>query len=84
MGTIRFSREPREVEDNNEKNFALVCPAVLEEPLQQRTVGRLCAFAFFSEPLENLVPLLAAVLFAPRSYVGRLRFSVCSFVLTRT
>jgi len=48
------AREPREVEHNNEVDSALVRPAVCEEPLQLRTVGRLGAFAFFSEPLENL------------------------------
>ena len=37
----------------NEVNLALVRPAVLEELLQLRTVGRLYAFAFFPEPLEN-------------------------------
>ena len=66
-----FAREPCEVEDNNEVNLALVRPAVLEEPLQLRTVGRLCAFAFFPEPLENLVPLPAAVLLARTKLRGQ-------------
>jgi hypothetical protein len=40
---VFFAREPREVEDNDEMNLALVRPAVLEKPLQLRTVGGLCA-----------------------------------------
>src|SRR5687767_355050 len=59
-----FAREPREVEDNDEMNLALVRPAELEKPLQLRTVGGLCALPFFPEPLENFVTLPAAVLLA--------------------
>ena len=82
---VLFARESCEVEDNNEVNLTLVRPAVLKESLQLRTVGRLCAFAFFPEPLENFVPLsLRQYSSHARSCVGRLRFSVCSFVLTRT
>ena len=45
-------------------NLALVRPAVLEEPLQLRAVGGLCALPFFPEPLENFVALSTAVLLA--------------------
>ncbi len=61
---VLFAREPGEVEDNNEVNLALVRPAVLEEPLQLRAVGGLCALPFFPEPLENLVTLSATILLA--------------------
>ena len=81
---VLFAREPRQVEDDDEMNFALVRPAVLEKPLQLRTVGGLCALPFFPEPLENFVTLPAAVLFARAKLCRQAEVFVCSFVLTRT
>ena len=37
---VPFAREPREVEDSNEVDFALVRPAVLEEPLELENTFR--------------------------------------------
>jgi len=62
---------------------AFVRPAEGEQALQFGAVCRLRAFALFLEPLEYLEPFAAAVLLAGPQLVGRLRFSVCSFVLTR-
>jgi NAD(P)-dependent dehydrogenase (short-subunit alcohol dehydrogenase family) len=53
---VFFAREPREVEDNDEMNLALVRPAVLEKPLQLRTVGGFCAL-----PLVNLFGLIETI-----------------------
>ena len=81
---VFFAREPREVEDNDEMDLALVRSAVLEKPLQLRTVGGLCALAFFPEPLENFVALSATVFFARAKLCRQAEVLVCSFVLTRT
>jgi hypothetical protein len=70
---VLLSCEPREVVDDDEVDLALVCAAVLQEILQLAAVGRLGALALLMEALKDA-----------RSCVGRLRFSVCSFVLTRT
>jgi hypothetical protein len=81
---VLLACETREVVYDEEVDLALVRPAVLQQRLELCPVGRLRALAFFVEPLEDLVAVPAAVLLAARSSVGRLRFSVCSFVLTRT
>lgn len=89
---VLFAREPCEVEDNYEVNPSLVRPAVREKPLQLRAVGGLCAFAFFPEPLENLVALSAAVLFARTKLRGQAQilslpwkiWTVCSSIATST
>ena len=68
---VFFAREPREVEDDNKVNPALVCPAVLEEPLQLRSVGSLRALAFFPELLENFVALSTTVFLARAKLRGQ-------------
>jgi hypothetical protein len=56
--------------------------AVLQQCLELTAVRGLGALAFFVEAFEDLVALTAAVLFARTELVGRLRFSVCSLVLS--
>ena len=68
---VLLAREPREVEDDDEVNLALVRPAVLQQSLQLTAVGGLCALAFFLEPFEDLVALPAAVLFARTKLRGQ-------------
>jgi len=69
---VLFAREPREVEDNNEVNLALVRPAVLEEPLQ---LGRSAVFALSPSSLNGSgtsSPSLRHYSLHARSCVGRL------------
>jgi hypothetical protein len=81
---VLLPREAREVVHDNEVDFALARPAVLQQRLELRPVRRLRTLALFVEAFEDFVAVPAAVLSQARSWVGRLRFSVCSFVLTRT
>jgi hypothetical protein len=67
----------------NEIHAALIQPAVRQQVLKLAAIRGLGALAFLVEAFEDLVALAAAVLFG-RNCGGRLRFSVCSFVLTRT
>jgi hypothetical protein len=77
-------REAREVVDDYEVNVALVRPAVLQQRLELAAVRGLGALAFFVEAFADLVALPATVVFAGAELRGQTRFSVCSFVLTRT
>jgi hypothetical protein len=65
-------------------NAALVQTAVSEQLLKLAAIRGLRALAFLAEPFEDLVSLAAQYSSQARSWVGRLRVSVCSFVLTRT
>ena len=82
---VLVAREAGQIEDHDEVHAALVQTAVREQPLKLAAVRRLRPLAFLVEAFDDLVALPAAVFFSQaRSWVGRLRFSVCSFVLTRT
>ena len=81
---VLLARETGEVVHDDEMDLALARPAVFQQRLELRAIRRLGALAFFVEPFEDLVAVPAAVSSQARSWVGRLRFSVCSFVLTRT
>jgi len=62
---------------------ALVRAAERELLLQFGAIRGLRALALFLEACEDVEPFAMAVVFAGAELVGRLRFSVCSFVLTR-
>ena len=81
---VLVSREARQVEHDHEVHAAFVQPAVREQVLKLAAIRGLGALAFLVEPFENFVALAAAVLLAGAKLRRRLRFSVCSFVLTRT
>jgi hypothetical protein len=57
-------RETRQIEHNHEMDTALVQPAVSEQVLKLAAICRFGALAFLMEPLEDFVPLAAAVLLA--------------------
>jgi hypothetical protein len=78
-----LAREAREVVHNDEVDLALMRPAVLQRRLELAAVRGLGAPALFVEAFEDVVAL-RQYSSQTRSWVGRLRFSVCSFVLTRT
>ena len=89
MGTERevvvlLARKSREVVYDDEVDFALMRAAVLQQCLELTAVRGLGALAFFVETFEDVVALATAVLLAGTELGRRLRFSVCSFVLTRT
>jgi hypothetical protein len=63
---------------------ALVQAAVREQVLKLAAIRGLGALAFLVEPFENFVALRRQYSSQARSCVGRPRFPVCSFVLTRT
>jgi hypothetical protein len=81
--SVLVPREPRQVEDDQEVDLALVPPAEGREPLQLGAVCRLRAFTLFLEAREDTSPSRRQYSSQARSCVGRLRFSVCSLVLTR-
>ena len=66
-----------------EVNRLLVDERVIEaiefllDRFPSRPVGRLCALAFFPEPLENLVPLPAAVLLARTKLRSQVQIPGC-------
>ena len=61
---VLLSREPRQVEDDDEVDLPFVGSAVLQQPLQLRSVGGLGTLAFLPESLENFISLTTTVLFA--------------------
>ena len=81
---VLVPREARKVEDDDELDGAFVRAAELQKLLQFGAIGGLRALAFLAESREDVEGLALAVLFAGLDCVARLRFSVCSFVLTRT
>jgi hypothetical protein len=81
---VLVAREARQVEHDHEVHAALVQPAEREQGLKLAAIGGVGALAFFVEAFENLVTWRRQYSSHARSWVGRLRFSVCSFVLTRT
>ena len=81
---VLVSREARQVEDD-ELDGAFVRAAELQKRLQFCAIGRLGTLAFFAKSREHVEALSLAVFLAVAfSCVGRLRFAVCSLVLTRT
>ena len=61
---VLVAREPRQVEHDEEVNFAFVAATVRKHSLELAPIGSLRAFAFFFEALEDLETFSAAVLFA--------------------
>ncbi len=61
---VLVPREPRQVEDDDEVNHALVRAAIREEALQLRAICRLRALALFLETFEDLKAFAAAVFLA--------------------
>jgi hypothetical protein len=61
---VFLSREPRQVENDNELHLALICSAVLQQVLKLGAIGGLRALPFLAEPRENGEAMTLAVLFA--------------------
>ena len=80
---VLVTRKPRQVVHDHEMDLALVRAAVFQQLLKFGTISRLRALAFFLEAFEYVEALTSAVFLAGFQLGGRLRFSVCSFVLTR-
>jgi phosphoserine aminotransferase len=81
---VLVPREARQVEDDDELDAALVRAAELQQLLQLGAIGGLRALAFLAESREDVEALARQYSSQAFSWVGRLRFSVCSLVLTRT
>src|SRR3954447_20563865 len=80
---VLVPRESCQVEDDDELDGSLVRAAELQHLLDLGAIGGLGALALLAASREHLEGLAFAVSQA-FSCVGRLRFSVCSLVLTRT
>jgi hypothetical protein len=81
---VLLSRESRQVEDDHELDGALVLAAELQQLLELGAVGGFRALAFLAESASTLKPWRSQYSSQAFSCVGKLRFSVCSLVLTRT
>jgi hypothetical protein len=81
---VLVPREARQVEHDHEMDAALIQPAEREQVLKLAAVGGLGALAFHVEAFEDFIAWGRQYSSHARSCVGRLRLSVCSFVLTRT
>jgi hypothetical protein len=80
---VLLACEARQIEDDDEVNASLVCPAVLQESLELGAVRRLGALPFLLETLEYLIALTTTVLLA-RAELGRKAEILCLLlVLTR-
>ena len=81
---VLVPREARQVEDDDELDGAFVRAAELQKLLEFGAIGGLRALAFLAESPKHLEPWRSQYSSQAFSCVGRLRFSVCSLVLTRT
>ena len=61
---VLLSGEPRQVEDDDELEFAFIGAAELQQLLQLGAIGGLRALAFLAESREHVEALTLAVLFA--------------------
>ena len=80
---VLLTGEPCQVEDDDELHSAFVAAAELQELLKLRPIDGLRTLAFLAESRKDFEALTLAIFLAGLSCVVRLRFSVCSFVLTR-
>ena len=68
---VLVPRKARQVEHDEEVNFAFVAATVRKHSLELAPIGGLRAFAFFFKALEDLETFAAAVLFADSQLSGQ-------------